>query len=53
MPKDEPTAEELVWNASSPHSQEKVENPLGWGGGVASPPAIGGLTLNEMKLLVH
>ena len=27
--KDVPTAKKLVWNGSSPHSQDKLENPFG------------------------
>ena len=30
-PKDVPTTKNLVWNKSSPHSREKLENLLGCG----------------------
>ena len=45
-PKDGPTAKNLACKESSSHSREKLEKPVGGGGGgeVASIPlAIGGL----------
>ena len=45
-PKDVPAAKRLVWNKSSPHSDEKQETHLG---GLA----IGGLKISDNRNLKH
>ena len=36
-PKNESTAKNLFWNKSSSHSLEKLEKPVGGGGGIHPP----------------
>ena len=48
------TAENFVWNKNSSHSQEKLEKPVGGGGGEwrvdSTPPSEGLINLSQTRL---